>query len=101
VKLKLLEFDEEYEFSLPSAYARSILTVPWVELGDRVTINCFNTNYSSSVIFHTKVCGFYLFTSLFFVLLFLAILRREIAQSERRGEESIWRRHVQSQRNLE
>ncbi|ELT92046.1 hypothetical protein CAPTEDRAFT_227574 [Capitella teleta] len=54
LKLKLLEFDEEYEFSLPSAYARSILTVPWVELGDRVTINCFNTNYSSSVIFHTK-----------------------------------------------
>ena len=57
VVLKLLEYDEEYSFSLPSAYARSILTVPWVELGDRVTVTCPKTQYSASVVFHTKVRG--------------------------------------------
>ena len=55
VKLNLVDLEEEYEFSLPSAYARSILTVPWVELGDKVTINCPKSGYSASVIFHTKV----------------------------------------------
>ena len=55
VKLNLVDLEEEYDFSLPSAYARSILTVPWVELGDKITINCQKTGYSASVIFHTKV----------------------------------------------
>ena len=49
-----LVHEEEYNFSLPSAYARSILTVPWVELGDRVTLTCAKTGYSASIIFHTK-----------------------------------------------
>ena len=40
---------------MPSAYARSILTVPWVELGDKITITCQKTGYSAAVIFHTKV----------------------------------------------
>ncbi|XP_038606464.1 oxysterol-binding protein-related protein 11 [Tachyglossus aculeatus] len=52
--LSLLEHGEEYTFTLPSAYARSILTVPWVELGGKVTINCPKTGYSASVVFHTK-----------------------------------------------
>ncbi|KER18975.1 hypothetical protein T265_12072 [Opisthorchis viverrini] len=46
--------NEEYHFAFPTAYARSILTVPWVELGDRVTIACPQTGYSACVIFHTK-----------------------------------------------
>ncbi|KAL3842770.1 hypothetical protein ACJMK2_020756 [Sinanodonta woodiana] len=54
VHLKLLNHDEEYIFSLPSAYARSILTTPWVELGDKVQITCQKTNYSAAVTFHTK-----------------------------------------------
>ncbi|XP_070199247.1 oxysterol-binding protein-related protein 11-like isoform X2 [Littorina saxatilis] len=54
VTLKLLELDEEYTFGLPSAYARSILTVPWVELGDKITITCEKTNLVSNIIFHTK-----------------------------------------------
>ena len=29
--LRLLEHGEEYVFTLPSAYARSILTLPWVD----------------------------------------------------------------------
>ncbi|XP_052003626.1 oxysterol-binding protein-related protein 10-like isoform X2 [Xyrauchen texanus] len=52
--LHLLEHDEEYVFTLPSAYARSILTVPWVELGGKVSICCVNTGYSAAVTFHTK-----------------------------------------------
>ncbi len=54
VSLNLIGHGEEYVFSLPSAYARSILTVPWIELGDRVTVVCQKTGYSASVIFHTK-----------------------------------------------
>ncbi|XP_030342488.1 oxysterol-binding protein-related protein 11 isoform X4 [Strigops habroptila] len=52
--LSLLEHGEEYTFSLPCAYARSILTVPWVELGGKVNINCAKTGYSASINFHTK-----------------------------------------------
>ncbi|XP_036394255.1 oxysterol-binding protein-related protein 10 [Megalops cyprinoides] len=52
--LCLLEHDEEYVFTLPSAYARSILTVPWVELGGKVSINCAKSGYSATVTFHTK-----------------------------------------------
>ncbi|XP_061677421.1 oxysterol-binding protein-related protein 10 isoform X2 [Syngnathoides biaculeatus] len=52
--LYLKEHEEEYVFSLPSAYARSILTVPWVELGGKVSINCAKSGYSATVTFHTK-----------------------------------------------
>ncbi|XP_042628888.1 oxysterol-binding protein-related protein 10-like isoform X2 [Cyprinus carpio] len=52
--LHLLEHDEEYVFTLPSAYARSILTVPWVELGGKVSISCAKSGYSAAVTFHTK-----------------------------------------------
>ncbi|XP_051577684.1 oxysterol-binding protein-related protein 10-like isoform X1 [Myxocyprinus asiaticus] len=52
--LHLLEHDEKYVFTLPSAYARSILTVPWVELGGKVSICCAKSGYSAAVTFHTK-----------------------------------------------
>ncbi|XP_069763462.1 oxysterol-binding protein-related protein 10 isoform X2 [Narcine bancroftii] len=52
--LFLGEHDEEYVFTLPCAYARSILTVPWVELGGKVNINCAKSGYSAAVTFHTK-----------------------------------------------
>uniref|UniRef100_A0A674KFK5 Oxysterol-binding protein n=2 Tax=Terrapene triunguis TaxID=2587831 RepID=A0A674KFK5_9SAUR len=52
--LYLMEHEEEYVFTLPSAYARSILTIPWVELGGKVSINCAKTGYSAIVTFHTK-----------------------------------------------
>ncbi|XP_018419259.1 PREDICTED: oxysterol-binding protein-related protein 10 isoform X2 [Nanorana parkeri] len=52
--LKLMEYGEEYIFTLPSAYARSILTVPWVELGGKVNIICAKTGYGATVTFHTK-----------------------------------------------
>ncbi|KAK1876523.1 Oxysterol-binding protein-related protein 11 [Dissostichus eleginoides] len=52
--LYLLEHDEEYTFTLPCAYARSILTVPWVELGGKVNINCAKSGYSAIITFQTK-----------------------------------------------
>ncbi|KAM9821096.1 oxysterol-binding protein-related protein 11-like [Neosynchiropus ocellatus] len=52
--LSLLEHDEEYTFTLPCAYARSILTVPWVELGGKVNINCTKTGYAAIITFQTK-----------------------------------------------
>ncbi|XP_075905531.1 oxysterol-binding protein-related protein 11 [Nelusetta ayraudi] len=52
--LHLLEHEEEYTFTLPCAYARSILTVPWVELGGKVNINCAKSGYSAVIIFQTK-----------------------------------------------
>lgn len=54
IKLKLLSLNEEYVFSMPSAYARSILTVPWAEMGDKINLTCQKTNMSSTVTFHTK-----------------------------------------------
>ena len=52
--MNLLSHKEEYSFTLPSAYARSILTVPWVELGDRVVVQCKKTGYNASITFQTK-----------------------------------------------
>uniref|UniRef100_A0A672Y3H4 Oxysterol-binding protein n=1 Tax=Sphaeramia orbicularis TaxID=375764 RepID=A0A672Y3H4_9TELE len=52
--LYLMEHDEEYTFTLPCAYARSILTVPWVELGGKVNISCTKTGYSAVITFQTK-----------------------------------------------
>uniref|UniRef100_A0A8C2WV07 Oxysterol-binding protein n=1 Tax=Cyclopterus lumpus TaxID=8103 RepID=A0A8C2WV07_CYCLU len=52
--LYLLEHDEEYTFTLPCAYARSILTVPWVELGGKVNISCAKSGYSAVITFQTK-----------------------------------------------
>ncbi|MGH0162997.1 UNVERIFIED_CONTAM: hypothetical protein FKN15_044145 [Acipenser sinensis] len=54
VELGGKEHDEEYTFTLPCAYARSILTVPWVELGGKVNVNCAKTGYSAAITFQTK-----------------------------------------------
>ncbi|CAG5119432.1 unnamed protein product, partial [Candidula unifasciata] len=54
VLLHLANHDEDYVFSLPSAYARSILTVPWVELGDKIQMTCESTGYAATIVFHTK-----------------------------------------------
>ena len=34
---------------------RSILTVPWSEMGGKVQVTCPQTDYTSTLIFHTKV----------------------------------------------
>ena len=38
-----------------SLYFRSILTVPWMEMGGKVTVTCNKTGYNAAVDFHTKV----------------------------------------------
>eukprot|EP00126_Sphaerothecum_destruens_P009676 Sdes_comp20558_c1_seq4m15372 len=52
--LWLLEKDEEYIITYPNAYARSILTVPKMELGGKSSIECKQTGYRSEVEFKTK-----------------------------------------------
>uniref|UniRef100_A0A8C2V1L1 Oxysterol-binding protein n=1 Tax=Chinchilla lanigera TaxID=34839 RepID=A0A8C2V1L1_CHILA len=49
-----LDYDEHYILTFPNGYGRSILTVPWVELGGECSINCSKTGYSANIVFHTK-----------------------------------------------
>uniref|UniRef100_A0A8D0H7E8 Oxysterol-binding protein n=1 Tax=Sphenodon punctatus TaxID=8508 RepID=A0A8D0H7E8_SPHPU len=49
-----LDYDEHYILTFPNGYGRSILTVPWIELGGECNINCSKTGYNASIIFHTK-----------------------------------------------
>uniref|UniRef100_A0A3B3YQ30 Oxysterol-binding protein n=1 Tax=Poecilia mexicana TaxID=48701 RepID=A0A3B3YQ30_9TELE len=49
-----LEHDEHYILTFPNGYGRSILTVPWVELGGECNISCSKTGYSATIMFHTK-----------------------------------------------
>lgn len=53
ISLYLGMYNEKYTFSLPAAYARSILSIPWVELGGKVNITA-NTGLNANIIFHTK-----------------------------------------------
>ena len=55
ISLTVGEFEECYTLSMPSAYARSVLTEPWVELGGRVNISCSQTGFTAPIVFHTKV----------------------------------------------
>ena len=55
VRLHLLDYGEEYKVNLPNAYARSILTIPWLELGGKCHIECIQNGYSADVDFHCKV----------------------------------------------
>ncbi|CDS41303.1 oxysterol binding protein 10 [Echinococcus multilocularis] len=54
VILKLDEHNEEYIFSLPTAYGRSILKVPWFELGGTIPVECPQSGYSARIRFYTK-----------------------------------------------
>lgn len=50
----LVDHDEDYVITFPKAYGRSILTVPWVELGGTCEITCAKTGYSGKIDFYTK-----------------------------------------------
>lgn len=52
--INVLRHNETYVCTFPSAYGRSILTVPWVELGGTVNITCEQTGYSANIEFATK-----------------------------------------------
>ncbi|XP_038211060.1 oxysterol-binding protein-related protein 9 isoform X2 [Zerene cesonia] len=50
----LLDLGEEYTLTFPNGYGRSILTVPWIELGGSVVIECVQTGHRAHVEFLTK-----------------------------------------------
>ncbi|XP_055380120.1 oxysterol-binding protein-related protein 9 isoform X2 [Condylostylus longicornis] len=50
----LCDRNEEYILTFPNGYGRSILTVPWIELGGSVTIKCPQTGHYADVEFLTK-----------------------------------------------
>ncbi|KAH0540230.1 hypothetical protein KQX54_014870 [Cotesia glomerata] len=52
--INLLEYGEEYVLTFPNGYGRSILTVPWIELGGTTTITCAQTGYQATIDFLTK-----------------------------------------------
>eukprot|EP00096_Caligus_rogercresseyi_P004302 TRINITY_DN18515_c0_g1_i1.p1 TRINITY_DN18515_c0_g1~~TRINITY_DN18515_c0_g1_i1.p1 ORF type:complete len:730 (-),score=209.52 TRINITY_DN18515_c0_g1_i1:163-2292(-) len=52
--IKLLDHGEEYVATFPTGYGRSILTVPWIELGGKVSITCVQTNYTANIDFKCK-----------------------------------------------
>ena len=58
--INLLDRDEDYIFTFPSGYGRSILTVPWFEMGGQITITCPKTGYSADIEFLTKVSKLFL-----------------------------------------
>lgn len=52
--ISLLGHEEEYVVTFPNGYGRSILTVPWMELGGKVSISCAKTGYYANIEFLTK-----------------------------------------------
>ncbi|XP_049876841.1 oxysterol-binding protein-related protein 9 isoform X2 [Pectinophora gossypiella] len=50
----LLDTGEEYTLTFPNGYGRSILTVPWIELGGSVVIECQQTGHKANIEFLTK-----------------------------------------------
>ncbi|XP_057323521.1 oxysterol-binding protein-related protein 9 isoform X7 [Microplitis mediator] len=52
--INLPEHGEEYVLTFPNGYGRSILTVPWIELGGTTTITCAQTGYQATIEFQTK-----------------------------------------------
>ena len=79
----LMDREEEYIFNFPSAYGRSILTVPWIELGGSVSISCPQTMYHANVEFLTKVSSYRIIHAVRSILNpllpFVALFRREEA----------------------
>ncbi|XP_054706374.1 oxysterol-binding protein-related protein 9-like [Uloborus diversus] len=52
--INVLKHNEEYILTFPNGYGRSILNVPWIELGGPVTVSCPQTGYHSNIEFHTR-----------------------------------------------
>ncbi|XP_077294689.1 oxysterol-binding protein-related protein 9 isoform X2 [Arctopsyche grandis] len=50
----LPDLQEEYVLTFPNGYGRSILTVPWIELGGTVTVECAATGHKGTIEFLTK-----------------------------------------------
>ncbi|XP_022089201.1 oxysterol-binding protein-related protein 9-like isoform X2 [Acanthaster planci] len=49
-----LKHEEEYIMTFPNGYGRSILTVPWFEMGGKCIISCAKTGFTGTITFLTK-----------------------------------------------
>jgi hypothetical protein len=54
ISVNIPKYNEEYRVTLPNAYGRSILTVPWMEIAGKVVLSCQQTNYHATLEFHQK-----------------------------------------------
>ncbi|XP_028404768.1 oxysterol-binding protein-related protein 9-like [Dendronephthya gigantea] len=52
--ISVIPYDEEYIATFPNAYGRSILTVPWMEMGGQTAITCAKSGYNANIHFHCK-----------------------------------------------
>jgi len=52
--LTLIDHNESYVITFPNAFGRGILTVPWFEMGGKVSIECTKTGHSAAIEFLTK-----------------------------------------------
>jgi len=52
--ISLLDHNEEYLVMFPNGYGRSILTVPWIELGGKCAITCAQTGFNAEIEFLCK-----------------------------------------------
>ncbi|KAF6198999.1 hypothetical protein GE061_007022 [Apolygus lucorum] len=52
--ISLLDHNEQYIFTFPAAYAKGILSVPYVELGGSATAVCPQTGFKAEIEFLTK-----------------------------------------------
>lgn len=52
--VSVLPYNEDYVLTFPNGYGRSILTVPWVEIGGKTNITCSKTGYQAAVQFHCR-----------------------------------------------
>ena len=53
--VKLLNHNESYRITFPSAYGRNILAVPWSELGGMCILEGIETGYKAEIEFRTRV----------------------------------------------
>ncbi|MCP9263503.1 Oxysterol-binding protein [Dirofilaria immitis] len=48
--VRLHNHDEEYVLTFPNGYGRSIMSIPWIELGGKVTVNCVKTGFRKPIL---------------------------------------------------
>ena len=52
--ISLMQHNEEYVFTFPASFVRSIFTVPWLEISGKVNISCKKSGYSAQINFLPK-----------------------------------------------
>ncbi|XP_029208493.2 oxysterol-binding protein-related protein 9-like [Acropora millepora] len=52
--VSVVPYDEDYVLTFPNGYGRSILTVPWIEIGGKTNITCAKSGYQAALQFHCR-----------------------------------------------